>query len=284
MNRCATCNGSLVPANSKAGLSTFLKRRHHRHAENSAWLGDYKAITRNSPARFPDDHFPRGGVLMVGPTAAASASCYRAPATSAAARVTSSISTALGEKVIGEKKPPGQAYMDHVIEQAVTILKHRKVSDFHHAEIAGGLAEKIQFVEAAFAGFFCGGRRWPRNMSLHRRGSAGRPHRLLSDLRKHIDGARASVPLRTQDNYSITYYCLRTARRLARREPKQDEETVAYGSWACRVDDVDEGFFMPRFLERDKPSAANRAPLRLGLASPKVARSARWRKHCGRVY
>ena len=44
------------------------------------------------------------------------------------------------KKVLADKQfDTARAYMDHVVDQAVTILKHRKVSrPFHHPKTAGG--------------------------------------------------------------------------------------------------------------------------------------------------
>src|SRR2546429_7927782 len=48
--------------------------------------------------------------------------------------------------------------MDHVVEQAVTILKHRKVSGlFTTPKLLEALGEKINLYEAGIRGVFCGG-------------------------------------------------------------------------------------------------------------------------------
>jgi len=51
-----------------------------------------------------------------------------------------------------------RAYMDHVVDQAVTILKHRRVSGlFTTPKLLEALAEKIDLYEAGIRGVFCGG-------------------------------------------------------------------------------------------------------------------------------
>src|SRR5207237_7958462 len=51
-----------------------------------------------------------------------------------------------------------KAYMEHVVDQAVTILKHRKVSGlFTTPKLLEALAEKIDLWDAGIRGVFCGG-------------------------------------------------------------------------------------------------------------------------------
>jgi len=45
-------------------------------------------------------------------------------------------------------------------------------------------------------------------------------------------GLAASVPLRREDNFSITYYAPQPRAVFARGESEQTEDTVAYESWA----------------------------------------------------
>src|SRR5260370_17760708 len=63
------------------------------------------------------------------------------------------------KKVIADKKPDvARAYMDHVIAQALEILKHRKISAlFTTPKLLEALGEKINLYEAGIRGVFCGG-------------------------------------------------------------------------------------------------------------------------------
>src|SRR5437660_11668886 len=93
---------------------------------------DYKTDSEAFSAKIADDHFPRGGAwLMVGPTGPRrlrlaiehlanyrGSSCYFID-----------LDPRWVKKVISEKQGDvARAYMDHVVDQAVTILKHRKVT------------------------------------------------------------------------------------------------------------------------------------------------------------
>src|SRR5258708_8121284 len=63
------------------------------------------------------------------------------------------------KKLITRKEfDQAKAYMDHVVDQAVTILKNRKVSGlFTTPKLLEALAEKIDVYEAGIRGVFCGG-------------------------------------------------------------------------------------------------------------------------------
>ena len=63
------------------------------------------------------------------------------------------------KKVISNKHyDQAKAYMDHVIDQAVTILKNRKISGmFTTPKLLEALGEKINLWDAGIRGVFCGG-------------------------------------------------------------------------------------------------------------------------------
>jgi hypothetical protein len=66
-------------------------------------------------------------------------------------------------------------------------------------------------------------------------------------------GLAASVPLRPEDGFSITYYAPQPRAVLRVVHSNKTEETVAYGSWGrVELTTLTKEFFMPRFLERDE--------------------------------
>src|SRR6266550_6098451 len=93
---------------------------------------DYKTDYEEFSSKISDAHFPRGGAwLMVGPTGPRRLRL----AIEHLANFRGSVCYFIDldprwvKKVIANKKfEEARAYMDHVVEQAVTILKHRKVS------------------------------------------------------------------------------------------------------------------------------------------------------------
>nr|MBP9903170.1 hypothetical protein [Verrucomicrobiota bacterium] len=123
---------------------------------------DYKVDYSEFSGKISDDHFPRNHYwLMMGPTGPRrlrlaiehlanirGSSCYFID-----------LDPRFVKKVISNKQfDVARAYMDHVVDQAVTILKHRKVSGlFTTPKLLEALAEKIDLYEAGIRGVFCGG-------------------------------------------------------------------------------------------------------------------------------
>ena len=66
-------------------------------------------------------------------------------------------------------------------------------------------------------------------------------------------GLAASLPLRPEDNFSITYYAPQPRAVLRVVNPNKTEDTVEYDTWGrVELTTLTKEFFMPRFLERDE--------------------------------
>jgi len=66
-------------------------------------------------------------------------------------------------------------------------------------------------------------------------------------------GLAASVPLRPEDKFSITYYAPQPRAVLRVVNPQQTSRLVGYGEWGrVELTTMTKEFFMPRFLERDE--------------------------------
>jgi hypothetical protein len=66
-------------------------------------------------------------------------------------------------------------------------------------------------------------------------------------------GLAASVPLRPEDNFSITYYAPNRAPSCAWSIRTTPPKLVEYGQWGrVELTTLTREFFMPRFLERDE--------------------------------
>ena len=157
---------------------------------------DYKTDYSEFSEKISDEHFPRGGAwLMMGPTGprrlrlaiehlahVRGSSCYFID-----------LDPRFVKKLISNKQfDVAKQYMAHVVDQAAMILQHRKVSGlFTTPKLLEALAEKVDIFEAGIRG--CLLRRHhdaPAIRALHRRGSTGKPRRLLPDLRQHAHGPR----------------------------------------------------------------------------------------------
>jgi hypothetical protein len=66
-------------------------------------------------------------------------------------------------------------------------------------------------------------------------------------------GLAASVPLRLEDNFSVTYYAPQPRAVLRVVDSKQTDRLVDYNQWGrVELTTMTKEFFMPRFLERDE--------------------------------
>ena len=159
------------------------------------------------------------------------------------------------KKVIAEKKfDVARSYMDHVVDQAVTILKHRKVSAvFTTPKLLEALSEKLDLWESGIR-VFCGGTTMDPQYTRF----------LVEEILENrigfyptygntLMGLAASVPITKEDLYSITYYSPQPRAVLRVVDPQQTDQLKDYGEWGrVELTTLTKEFFMPRFLERDE--------------------------------
>jgi hypothetical protein len=220
---------------------------------------DYKTDYEEFSAQLSDAHFPRAAAwLMVGPTGPRrlrlaiehlanfrSSPCYFVD-----------LDPRWVKKVIAQKKPDqARAYMDHVVEQAVTILKHRKVAGlFTTPKLLEAMGEKIDLYGAGIRGVFCGGTSMtPQQVRfLIEEVLEGRIG-FYPTYGNTLMGLAASVPLRPEDRYSITYYAPQPRAVLRVVQSDQTDQLVGHGEWGrVELTTLTSEFFLPRFLERDE--------------------------------
>ena len=159
-------------------------------------------------------------------------------------------------KLLGQKDfDAANRYKDHVVDQAVTILKNRKVGClFTTPKLLEALGEKISVPDAGIKGVFCGGTSMTAQMVRF----------LVEEVLEHraafiptygntLMGLARSKPLTAADAYSITYYAPQPRAVLRVVDPKQTDRVVEYGELGrVELTTLTPEFFMPRFLERDE--------------------------------
>src|SRR6267143_6456074 len=220
---------------------------------------DYKKDYEEFSGKVSDEHFPPGGaLLMVGPTGPRrlrlaiehlanfrGSSCYFVD-----------LDPRWVKKVITNKQADqAKAYMEHVVDQAVTILKHRKVSGmFTTPKLLEALAEKINLYDAGIRGVFCGGTTMaPQYVRFIAEEVLEGRIGFYPTYGNTLMGLAASVPLQPQDNFSSTYYEPQPRAVLRVVDPNQTDQLVKYGAWGrVELTTLTKEFFMPRFLERDE--------------------------------
>jgi phenylacetate-coenzyme A ligase PaaK-like adenylate-forming protein len=231
---------------------------------------DYKMDYEEFSGKITDDHFPRGAAwLMVGPTGPRrlrlaiehlanfrGSACYFVD-----------LDPRWVKKVIAAKQPEqARAYMEHVVEQAVTLLQHRRIAGlFTTPKLLEALAEKLNLFEAGIRGVFCGGTTMTPQYVRYiveevLEGRIG----FYPTYGNTLMGLAASVPLQPEDNFSVTYFAPQPRAVLRVVQPDATDRTVEYGQWGrVELTTLTREFFMPRFLERDE---AIRRPPRLPYA------------------
>ncbi len=220
---------------------------------------DYKVDYSEFSDKIADEHFPRGHYwLMVGPTGPRrlrlaiehlanlrGSSCFFID-----------LDPRWVKKLIASKQfDQAKAYLDHVIDQAVTILKHRKVSGlFTTPKLLEALAEKIPLWDAGIRGVFCGGTTMaPQYVRFIVEEVLEGRIGFYPTYGNTLMGLAASVPLRPQDQFSITYYAPQPRAVLRIVDPTNPTATQGYGQWGrVELTTLTREFFMPRFLERDE--------------------------------
>jgi hypothetical protein len=169
------------------------------------------------------------------------------------------------KKVISQKKiDEARAYMDHVVDQAVTILKHRKVSGlFTTPKLLEALGEKIDLWDAGIRGVFCGGTTMaPQYVRFIVEELLENRIGFYPTYGNTLMGLASSRPLRPEDQYSITYHAPQPRAVLRVVDPNKTEQVKDYGQWGrVELTTLTQEFFMPRFLERDE--AIRREPCAL---------------------
>ena len=160
-------------------------------------------------------------------------------------------------KLLGQKKfAEANAYKDHVIDQAVMTMKHRKGIEcmFTTPKLLEALSEKINVIEAGIKGVFCGGTSMTAQMVrflteevLENKAA------FVPTYGNTLMGLACSRPLKPEDNWSVTYYAPQPRAVLRVVDPKQTEKTVDYNAWGrVELTTLTKELFIPRFLERDE--------------------------------
>jgi phenylacetate-coenzyme A ligase PaaK-like adenylate-forming protein len=220
---------------------------------------DYKTDYSEFSEKISDEHFPRNHYwLMMGPTGprrlrlaiehlanVRGSSCYFID-----------LDPRWVKRLISNKHfDQAKAYMEHVVDQAATILKHRRVSGlFTTPKLLEALAERIDLWDAGIRGVFCGGTTMlPQYVRFIVEEVLENRIGFYPTYGNTLMGLAASVPLTPEDQYSISYYAPQPRAILRVVDPKETDRTVEYDTWGrVELTTLTREFFMPRFLERDE--------------------------------
>ena len=220
---------------------------------------DYKVDYSEFSDKISDEHFPRNHYwLMMGPTGprrlrlaiehlanVRGSSCYFID-----------LDPRWVKRLISNKQfDQAKAYMEHVVDQAANILKHRKVSGlFTTPKLLEALAERVNIWDAGIRGVFCGGTTMlPQYTRFIVEEVLENRIGFYPTYGNTLMGLAASVPLTAADQYSITYYAPQPRAILRVVDPEHTANTVEYDAWGrVELTTLTREFFMPRVLERDE--------------------------------
>ncbi len=220
---------------------------------------DYKVDYEEFSDHYGDDVFPRGANwLMVGPTGPRrlrlaiehlanhrGGSCFFVD-----------LDPRWVKKVIAAGHfDQARAYQEHVIDQAVTILKNRKIGClFTTPKLLESMSEKISIADAGIKGVFCGGTTLtPQTVRFLIEEVLENRVAFVPTYGNTLMGLACSRKLTPEDHYSITYYAPQPRAVLRIVDPQETTRTVDYDSWGrVELTTMTKEFFMPRFLERDE--------------------------------
>lgn len=155
-----------------------------------------------------------------------------------------------------------EAYKDHVISQALKVLKAHEIRCmFTTPKLLEHLASKIDLVKAGIKGIFCGGTEM--NAEFHRfaREELVPGADFVPVYGNTLMGlARGADFDPVKKDYTITYYPPLPRAVFEIVDPKDHDRTVGYGETGrVLLTTLTREFFMPRFPERDEGERA--APL-----------------------
>lgn len=153
-------------------------------------------------------------------------------------------------------------YQEHVIAQAVTLLKHREIrAVFTTPRLLETLAEAVDLPSVGVRGVLCGGTSMsPQEVRFLVEEVLGGQVRFVPVYGNTLMGLAASEPVGPHNGYEVVYHAPQP--RAVLRVLGPDGAPVAYGERGqVELTTLTEELFMPRLLERDE--AFRRPPTEL---------------------
>jgi len=221
---------------------------------------DYKHDYEQFSDSLSDEFFPRGGNwIMVGPTGPRrlrlavehlanhrGGSCYFVD-----------LDPRWVKKLIGRKEyDQVERYQQHVMEQAVGIIKHRDIKCiFTTPRLLASIGERISIADHGIRGCFCGGTSMtPEIVRFLQEEVLENKAQFVPTYGNTLMGLAASLPEELPANdYSVTYYAPQPRAVLRIVDGDKTEITKDYGEYGrVELTTLTKEFFIPRFLERDE--------------------------------
>jgi len=219
---------------------------------------DYKRDYESFSATLSDEHFPRSGYwLMVGPTGPRrlrlaiehlanfrGSSCYFVD-----------LDPRWVKKLISNGDAAGaRAYMQHVVEQALLLLKNRRISVvFTTPKLLEALGEELSLADAGVRGVLCGGTEMsPQSVRFIVEEVLEGRVAFVPVYGNTLMGLAACDPERLASDFSITYHAPQPWAVLRVTDPADPRRLVDHDQRGrVELTTLTKELFLPRFLERD---------------------------------
>jgi phenylacetate-coenzyme A ligase PaaK-like adenylate-forming protein len=229
---------------------------------------DYKRDYERFSDTLPDESFPRGAYwLMVGPTGPRrlrlsiehlanhrGSSCYFVD-----------LDPRWVKKLIAGGDAAGaRAYMEHVVEQALVLLQHRKIGVvFTTPKLLEALGERVSLADRGVRGVLCGGTEMaPQSVRFLVEEVLESRVAFVPVYGNTLMGLAAVDPASIRGAYSITYHAPEPWAVLRVTDPEDSTRLVEHGARGrVELTTLTQELFLPRFLERD--DAIRRPPCAL---------------------
>ncbi|MCZ6793082.1 MAG: hypothetical protein O7J95_05645 [Planctomycetota bacterium] len=151
------------------------------------------------------------------------------------------------------------AYKDHVIDQALILLKaHPGIRCmFTTPKLLEALCEKISLKKAGITGIFCGGTQMTAQFHRFAVEELCEGAAFFPTYGNTLMGLACHKPYVPDDNYAITYYPPHPRAALQIVDPDDPKKEVEYGKLGrVKLTTLTKEFFVPGFLERDEATRA----------------------------
>jgi hypothetical protein len=156
-----------------------------------------------------------------------------------------------------------EAYKQHVIEQALTLLRaHDTIRClFTTPKLLEALCEKISLKKAGITGVFCGGTEMTPQFHRFAVEELLEGAHFAPTYGNTLMGLAVNRPGPPRPDYAIVYYPPAPRAMIEVVDPDHPERVVEYGATGrVRHTTLTREFFMPRFLERDEAEREEPCP------------------------
>ncbi len=147
------------------------------------------------------------------------------------------------------------AYKDHVIDQALTVLRAQPGVHclFTTPKLLEALCEKVSLEQVGITGIFCGGTQMDAAFHKRAREELAPNAEFVPTYGNTLMGLACHKPYVPEDDYAVIYHPPHPRAVLEVVDPDVPERVVDYGeSGRVKLTTLTKEFFVPGFLERDE--------------------------------